>query len=471
MRLLLLYSFLAALFAASLLAADNIDAACKAVAKAARDGRIDDLAIISETNDPRMAETVLDLINKKGVSAEVRARITELVAAWPDRPGKTALAASLTKNPRCSDEALLFFSELGLPGSDVVFRAVMAEQRGKAPADFKNLPRVAAAIRGLGRFPEQTDAVVSYLATCLDEKAPHVIRASTAEALGGMKNIGAVAALIPHVADAAIGVVALRSLYQLTGEDHGEDAMKWGAWFDGQEKKPALKMRSRSAWTEHLAAKRLAAAVAAPEPADEASFYGMKFKARVALFILDTSGSMSIDNRIEKLRGQMSNLLLAIERSTSAPRYGILTFDDAVDSCFPSGGIEDKRESSLKKAARFIERLEADGGTAMVTSLRYAGEKIMPGGNVDTIYFLSDGEPSDGSDTDVLNITRELWDKYRVRINTIEITAALPQPAVQPPTTTTAPEMPREPTLLEKMAIITGGTYARPQGFGMEQGR
>ena len=472
MRHFPLLGFVVALAAASVTAADSIDAAIKALGKAARDGKLDDLAIITQTNDPRMAETVLDLINQKRVSGEVRARMTELVAEWPDAPGKAALAVILAKNPRCSDEALLFFSELGIPGTDNVFRAVMAEQRGKLPADFKNLPRVAAAIRGLGRFPEQSDAIVSYFATCLDDKAPHIIRASTAEALGGMKNVGAVAALIPHVADHAIGDIVLRSLYQLTGEDHGEDGAKWQAWFDAQGKKPELKMLTRVAWTDYLAAKRLAAAAnPEAEQPDMASFYGVKFRARVALFILDTSGSMT-GGRIEKLRGQMSNLLMAMQNAANAPRYGIILFNDGVISCFSRGGIEDKRESSLKKAIRFVESIEADGNTAMVSALRYAGKEIMPGGNVDTIFFLSDGEPSDGTDENVLGMTRELFDKYRVRFNTIEITEAAPPPVVPPPVVPppppTIPEKPPESSLLEKMALITGGTYTKPQAWAME---
>ena len=85
---------------------------------------------------------------------------------------------------------------------------------------------------------------------------------------------------------------------------------------------------------------------------------------------------------------------------------------------------------------------------------------------MDTIFFLSDGEPSDGTDENVLGMTRELFDKYRVRFNTIEITDAVPPPAVPPPPPT-IPETPPEPSLLEKMALITGGTYAKPQAWGM----
>ena len=55
--------------------------------------------------------------------------------------------------------------------------------------------------------------------------------------------------------------------------------------------------------------------------------------------LIDTSGSMT-GERIEKLRGQMSNLLMAMQNAANAPRYGIVIFNDGPESCFPGGGID-----------------------------------------------------------------------------------------------------------------------------------
>lgn len=452
--------------------ATTVEAACKALAKAVREEKLDDLAIITLTNEPRMAESVLGLIGQRRLPPAVRARITDLVAAWPDGPGRAALGKQVLKSPRCDDETLLFVAGLGLPGTEPLFRAVMTEQRGKPPAELRNPVRVAAAIRGLGRFPAQSDAVVAYLGTCLDAAVPHAIRASTAAALGGMRNAGAVKALIPHVNDPAIGDVVLRSLFQLTGQDHGEDAPRWQEWLKAQAGGPELKMLSQKEWDGHQAARRKAeAAGAGAEQPDMSSFYGVRFRARVALFILDVSGSM-YGARIEKLRSQMTNLLLAMRNSSAAPQYGIVTFSSGVDSCFSGQGIEDTRESSLRKATRYVENLPAEGDTAMAGALTYAGQQIMPGGNVDTVFFLSDGEPSDGTPENVLGITRALFDRHRVRFNTIEITGQEAVPGVPPPPPPPAPpDMPAEPSLLEKMALATGGTYTKPQGWVLDAGK
>lgn len=442
-------------------AADAVDATCKAVMKAARDGNVDALDVIARTNDPKMAEAVLQLMDERRVGPEVKAKMSELVNQWPPTPGKTKLAEHLVKNPRCSDDVLLLFSKLGLPETEPVFRSVLAEQRGAAPAAWKNPSRIAIAIRALGRFPNQTDAVVSYLGGCLDEKAPHVVRASAAEALGGIRNRAGIDVLLPHVRDAALGDLALASLYRLTGQDHGDDAAKWKSWLDIQKPQVELRMLSQSDWESYRETKRLLASQTPDDNPNQAmaSFYGIEFKARAALFILDCSGSMFGD-RIARLRSQMSHLVLAMQSQAKPPRFGIVTFSDGADSCFPGNGIAEPTEPNFKKASRFVERLQADGGTAMMSALDYSAGKILPANLVDAIYFLSDGEPSDASPEMVLGMTREIFEKFRVRFNTVEITEPAPQIPVPP-----SDAMPKEASLLEKMAKITGGIHVVPQGW------
>lgn len=446
----------------SVRSADPVDAVCKSVVKSAREGDLEALDVVAQTNDPRMADAIVGLIEERRVSAEARVRIADLVSRWPPTPGKQRLADHLLKNPRCSDEMLLFFSRLAIPETEPVFRAVLSEQRGTAPTAFKAPFRVAIAIRAIGRFPSQAEAVVSYLGGCLDEKSAHVVRASAAEALGGIRNRAAIGVLLPHLTDPAIGEVVQASLYRLTGQDHGEDAARWKAWLDAQGQQIELRMLGQAEWESYLETKRRLASQTPDENQAMASFYGIEFKAGAALFILDCSGSMSGD-RIARLKSQMNHLLLAMQSRRKAPWFGIVTFSDGADSCFPGHGMAEPTEANFKKAKRYVDRLQADGGTAMMSALDYSAGKVLPSNRVDTIYFLSDGEPSDATPEAVLGITREIFDKHRVRFNTVEITEPAPQPAVPP---VPAPdEMPREPSLLEKMARLTGGTHVIPQGW------
>jgi Ca-activated chloride channel family protein len=179
------------------------------------------------------------------------------------------------------------------------------------------------------------------------------------------------------------------------------------------------------------------------------SFYGVQFRAKAALFILDVSGSMTIDDRINKLKAQMGNLLTAMQTKSSKLRYGILTFGETVDSCFPARGIEPNDEKNHKQAVRFVERIQADGGTPMCEALTYALTKMLPSGDIDAIYFLSDGEPSDGTPEQVLDLARIIHQKFQTRIHTISIGE---EPAASLD----------QPSLLQQIANACGGVFTIP---------
>ena len=158
---------------------------------------------------------------------------------------------------------------------------------------------------------------------------------------------------------------------------------------------------------------------------------------------------MNFEERISKLRGQMSNILVLLESRSETVRFGIATFGENVGSCFPRG-IMSNTESNRHKAERFVDDLRADGGTPMVEVLEYANKRILPDANVDTIYFLSDGAPGDGTPEMVLDITRHIFERHRIRFNTISIGEE-------------APVAFGEQSLLQQMASLTGGTFTQPK--------
>ncbi len=153
---------------------------------------------------------------------------------------------------------------------------------------------------------------------------------------------------------------------------------------------------------------------------EEFTTRGVKVEGNGLLFILDVSGSMTIDDRISKLKAQMGNLLVAMQNKSSKLRYGIVTFGETIDSCF-SRGMAVNDEKNHNQAVRFLERIQADGGTPMCEALTHAITRILPDGNVDAIYFLSDGEPSDGTPEQVLELAQRIHQKFQTRIHTISI--------------------------------------------------
>jgi len=177
------------------------------------------------------------------------------------------------------------------------------------------------------------------------------------------------------------------------------------------------------------------------------TFYGIDVRGKGLLFILDVSGSMNADERISRLRAQMSNILVILDSRSEKLRFGIALFGEDVRSCFPRG-VMDNNEANRKKAQRFVDDLQADGSTPMVEVLEYAAKKILPDANVDTVYFLSDGQPGDGTPEMVLDITRRIFQQHQIHFNTISIGEE-------------APAIFGEQSLLQQMAALTGGTFTQ----------
>lgn len=423
------------------------EAVLKAVAKGIREGDQERLAGLKEQQGPKAAQLILDAVSSKRVGGGMKARLAEIVAEWPkDAPGRHELVTWLAAHPNCDDDAMLFFAKIHPPEARSWFWSQIEAAKGE-PAKLRNPHRVAMAIHGLGFFEDNPDIVVTRIGSMLAEAFPHVIRACAADALGGMRHARAVESLIFHVEDAAIGSRVVRSLYRLTGQHfESEAATRWKEWWTANQASPVFKMHTAAEFDEFLKMQALV------KPVDDTmidmeSFYGVKVEGNGLLFILDVSGSMTIGGRINKLRAQMGNILLVLEGRPARLRHGILTFSDGVDSCYPRGIALNEAENR-QKAARFIDRLDADGGTSMVAALRHAAEKVLPDANLDTIYLLSDGSPTDGSDDMVLDAARLIHQRHQCRIHTIAIGEE--EPAAF-----------GEQTLLEKVATLTGGTFTR----------
>ncbi|MBL9132111.1 MAG: VWA domain-containing protein [Verrucomicrobiaceae bacterium] len=430
------------------LAAEDEAALLKDIAKNMREGRQEALAGLKDLHSEKAADFVLSVVSSNRVGGGMKARLAEIVAAWPaTAPGRKTLFDWLVKHPNCGDDELLFYTGIHLPGARSFFWAQIEQAKGEV-SKIKNPQRVAMAIQGLGFFEDNPDVVVERIGALLHVDSPHVIRACAADSLGGMKHPKAVDALIPHVEDEAVGARAVRSLYRLTGQHFDADpARQWAAW-RAANAAIGFKMHTTADFDNFLKLQALL------KPADDAAmnmstFYGIDVRGKGILFILDVSGSMTIDDRISKLRAQMGNILIILESRPEKLRYGILTFGDRIDSCFPRG-IADNKGENRRKAQRFVDDLRADGGTPMVEALTHAMKKVLPDANLDTIFFLSDGQPSDGTPEMVLDLTRQIHQRFQVRFNTISIGEDAPQAF-------------GEQTLLQQMAALTGGIFTQPK--------
>ena len=68
-----------------------------------------------------------------------------------------------------------------------------------------------------------------------------------------------------------------------------------------------------------------------------------------------------------------------------------------------------------------VDKMIPGGGTPMGDAVEYAFERIAPKSNVDTIYLLSDGIPTDVTDEELLEMLLLYIDRSGVTINCISI--------------------------------------------------
>lgn len=428
--------------------ADQDAARLKEMARAVAKGEQEALAALADLHGEEAAQFVLGLIGSNRVGGGIKARTAEIVAAWPaTASGRKTLHEWLARHPNCDDDTLLFFADIGLPETRGHFWSLIDQVRGES-AKWRQPHRIAMAVQGLGHFPDNPEAVVTRIGSLLAAACPHVVRACAADALGGMRHVKAVEALVPLVEDAAIGPRVQRSLYRLTGQHFDQEPeSRWRDWLKESGGKIEFKMLAAVDFENFL---KLQALVRPDDgQMNMNTFYGIDVRGKGLLFILDVSGSMSFEDRISKLRGQMQNILTIFSSRPGTTRYGIITFGDNIESCFPRG-IMDNSDENRRRATRFVERLQADGGTPMVEALTHACNKVLPDADVDTIFFLSDGQPSDGTPQMVLDITRKIFQRHQTRFNTISIGEDIPAEF-------------GKPSLLQEMSMITQGTFTQPK--------
>lgn len=430
--------------------AEDEAARLKELKKALAKGQQEALVSLKDLHGISSAEFILEVVSNSRVGGGIKARTAEIVAAWPaTAPGRKTLYEWLAKHPNCDDETLLFFADIHLPETRGYFWSLVEQARGE-PARWRQPQRIAMAVKGLGYFEDNPEVVVTRVGALLAPACPHVIRACAADALGCMKHVKAIEALAPLVEDDAIGPRVQRSLYRLTGQHFDQQPeTQWRDWLKESGGKIDFKMHATVDFENFLKMQVLVKPVSDDGQMNMSTFYGIDVRGKGLLFILDVSGSMNADNRISKLRGQMENILNIFASRPAATRYGIITFGDNIESCFPRG-IMDNSGENRRRATRFVEKLQADGGTPMVEALTHAYNRVLPDANIDTIFFLSDGQPSDGTAEMVLEITRKIFQCHQTRFNTISIGEDVPA------------EFGR-PSLLQEMSMITQGTFTQPK--------
>ncbi|MCP3917879.1 MAG: VWA domain-containing protein [bacterium] len=177
--------------------------------------------------------------------------------------------------------------------------------------------------------------------------------------------------------------VAHQALVELTGLDHGEGVKRWKLWWEGEHE--TFTLPARGAALEAARVRRAARASAPTKAAPK--FYGLRYDSDRVVFVLDISGSMRDERRLERMQREM---LAAIDATRDGEYVNMIFFESYVSAWQPH--LVRMDEQNRKRARRAVRELRELGGTNMHDALKAAFRDP----EVDTIVLLSDGEPTEG---------------------------------------------------------------------------
>lgn len=210
-------------------------------------------------------------------------------------------------------------------------------------------------------------------------------------------------------------------LFDLTGQPFRAAEKNWLAWWEREgDKADVISLSDLEKAREREELRRL-------KQVTNSKFFGIRIISHRVLFIIDVSGSMEAQMRLQ-FEGDESLTRMAVARRelTTAVRslergalFNIITFSSGVDSWLDSG-VTGSSEVSRDEAEAFVARLKPGGATNLYDSIKLAFEDT----EVDTIFILSDGEPTAGEVTNVSTIRKDVaaWNEHRrIEINTIGI--------------------------------------------------
>ena len=107
---------------------------------------------------------------------------------------------------------------------------------------------------------------------------------------------------------------------------------------------------------------------------------------RDAVFVLDRSGSMAG----AKMAAAREAISVALHGLLPGDRFSLLAFDDRMERF--AAGFVDYAQDTLEAADRWLEALDARGGTDMLPAIQAALAGETPAGRLRTVLFVTDGQ-------------------------------------------------------------------------------
>lgn len=147
--------------------------------------------------------------------------------------------------------------------------------------------------------------------------------------------------------------------------------------------------------------------------------------------------SKQIEQEATKLGGAKRELIPTIKGLPSDAMFTVITFGNQISMWEPA--LVQASSSYKTQGAAYIKGLSSGGGTPALRALEQAFRLY----NIDTIFFVSDGRPTDSSTSRILERVRGLNVAKMVSINTIGLGND------------------QDETFMNALAYENGGTYIK----------
>jgi hypothetical protein len=159
----------------------------------------------------------------------------------------------------------------------------------------------------------------------------------------------------------------------------------------------------------------------------ESKFFGIRIISHRVIFIIDVSGSMdegllndyrgkAVKNRMEVAKTELSKCIQGLDPGAL---FNIYPFSSDVEK-WVDGSLAAANEKNRLDAVGFVEKLGPFGGTNLYGAIQAAFKDP----DVDTIFIMSDGEPSVGDviEPTVIRDHVKAWNEHRkIVLNTIAV--------------------------------------------------
>ncbi len=391
--------------------------------------------VLGKEKHPGVLEAAVQVISRTSIPEEVRL-ICEKAVAKGDWPVRAVLAEAL--------------GYLSAPSAADSIRALLKSEKD---------PRVLTmAIFGVAqkRMADAIDMVIPLL-----EHEDWQVRVAVIETLATLKDEKGLMPLIDRLMNerGRLRQDIADALKKMTGRDYGRDANKWRQWFFERDKMPpdppapppGAPAAPKNPDDPHGSAVR-----------DEPTYFGIRVVSDRVLFILDVSLSMKTPIDIDKMKmareaaltGDQpeedrdseqfeqtiewwkikdrldlakAQLKFVIKNLDAEQAFEIVTFSEKVQS-WNAGALMKASARAKAKAIQYIDQVAVEGATAAGAALDFGFEMAGPGAadksyktGVDTIFFLSDGAPTDRPEDQILEDVRSRNRLRKIKVHVVAI--------------------------------------------------